>query len=276
MKKIIYILFSLFTFLHSQYTFAQIELDSLEQNSKVIIQMNDGEEYTGTITEKSEKSIRIKTDNAEIILSISNIKSITKNTYEGDFRFANPHSTRYFFSPTGKPIEKGKAYYQNILLVGNFVNFGVGKNISVGGGLEFISTMYGEPIWFLTPKIGFEITENFHVATGLFMAGVTDEGSASLLYSVGTYGNNDANVSLGIGYGLVDGSLSDIPAITISGSTRVTNGLALLTENYFIDGFYFGIQGLRLLGKKSAFDIGVFTIAEAPIPIPFVGYSRAF
>lgn len=69
----------------------------------------------------------------------------------------------------------------------------------------------------------------------------------------------------------------------VSGTHRISNGLAILSENYRIpleegESFYLGIHGVRFLSEKNAFDIGLIVIPEATgsIPLPYVGYARAF
>jgi len=246
--------------------------------------MYNGDVYKGEILSRDDKTIVLKTVNGEINLIASNVSSIENYTYEGKFGFYNPHDTRYFFGPSGIPIKKGKGYYQNILVTTNFVNYGITKNISIGGGFEFISTILGSPIWFLTPKIGFDISENIHIGGGFIMAGFAAQGSATLLYSVFTLGDSETNLSLGAGYGLIDGNLSDYPAIMLSGTHRVGKSISLLSENYFLpsafdNSIYFGIHGIRILSEKSSFDIGAIVISELVrfIPaLPYVGYVRTF
>ena len=74
------------------------------------------------------------------------------------------------------------------------------------------------------------------------------------------------------------GQLSFRPTINLSGTIRFSNGVALLTENYLIGGGgFFGIQGLRFMGPKHSFDIGMFNIlGDLGFIIPFVGYSMTF
>ena len=269
------ILLSLLVFLFSNV---------FSQTKTVLVTMNNGEEYKGVIVEKDKDVLLLKTVNGEIKLIASNVRSIEDYNYDGKFAFENPHDTRYFFGPSGIPIGKGEGYYQNILVVGNFVNYGITKNISIGGGLEFISTVNGRPIWFITPKVGFEISKNINIGGGIIMAGFAAEGSISLAYGVFTLGHSETNLTLGLGYGLVDGELSKYPAIMISGTYRVSNSIALLTENYVFpnsvgDTFYFGIHGIRILSKKNSFDIGAIIVPQLIefVPaLPYVGYVRVF
>ena len=195
-------LLGLFTF-SCNNVFSQTVTDTSKQEQTVVIKMKNGDEYKGTISKKDSETIVLKTVNGEINLIATNVRSIENYNYEGKFEFANPHDTRYFFGPSGIPIKKGKGYYQNVLVTTNFANYGITKNISIGGGFEFISTVLGSPIWFLTPKVGFDISENIHVGGGFIMAGFAAEGTATLGYGVFTLGHAETNLSIGAGYGLI-------------------------------------------------------------------------
>jgi hypothetical protein len=279
MKIFLSIIF-LFFLNSSQLVFSQTISDTTKMNKQVIVKMKNGDEFKGVILKQDANSLVIQTDNGELNLIAKNVTSIEVDQYLGKFKFPNPHDTRYFFGPTGIPIKDKKGYYQNVLLTTNFVNYGITKNISIGGGFEFISTILRNPIWFLTPKIGFDVSNNVHVAGGVLVAGFVGEGSATLGYGVFTYGNSETNLSLGIGYGFMSGELSQNPAIMISGTHRLSNGIALLSENYIIPNVGFlGIQGIRIMSNKNSFDIGAIIIPQIMdfIPaLPFVGYSRSF
>ena len=285
MRNLIYqiALISIFTFSLST-ALAQIVIDSIPEGQTVTIEMNNGDEFQGQILAKNNEIITLKTVNGDINLIASSIKSIENYEYKGPFPFPNPHDTRYFFGPSGIPIKVGKGYYQNILVTTNFINYGITKNVSIGGGFEFISTIAGTPIWFLTPKVGFDISEKFHAGGGFIMAGFAAEGTATLGYGVVTLGGTESNASLGVGYGFVNNDITKYPAIMISGTHRVSKSIALLTENYILpndygDPAFFGIYGIRILSKKNSFDIGAIIIPQIAddIPaLPYVGYVRVF
>ena len=278
------LLFMLLLSMSCSTLYAQTTNDTIQAESIVIIKMKNGDEFKGVIVQQNEESILLKTVNGEINLIASQIKSVENQDYTGKFNFEYPHDTRYFFGPSGIPLKKKKAYYQNILVTTNFINYGLTKNISVGGGFEFISTIMGSPIWFLTPKVGFQISDKIHAGGGILLAGFSDEGIATLGYGVATYGKSETNVSLGVGYGLFNNEFSKYPAMMLSGTHRVSNSIALLSENYVFpnasgEAMYVGVQGIRILSKKNSFDIGGMVIPaisnEIPV-IPYVGYVRIF
>ena len=189
-------LFCLTFFLSSLSTLlAQQHIDqTIESGQKVLIETLDGDEFTGRILSHDSTSINLETNNGIFSLSKKKIKKLESYDYAGKFKFPNSQDTRYFFAPSGIPLKKGEGYYQNVLLTGNFVNYGVHRNLSVGGGVEFITLSTGQPIWFFTPKVGHSLSEKLHVAGGLLMIGTGDfsgsgNGISSLIYGVTTIGD---------------------------------------------------------------------------------------
>ena len=268
----------------TSFFYGQTIQDTTKNEEKVIVKMKNGDEFKGVIIKQDQITITLKTLNGDLNLLAVNVISIEIDTYSGKFRFANSHDTRYFFGPTGIPIKQKKGYYQNVLVTTNFINYGISKNISIGGGFEFVSTVLREPIWFLTPKVGFDLSKNVHVAGGVIMAGFASAGTASLGYGVFTLGTSESNLSVGVGYGFISGEFSKSPVVMISGTRRLGNNIAFLSENYIIPNSfgnpsYFGIQGIRILSPKNSFDIGVLVspiISDFIPALPFVGYARSF
>ncbi len=264
-------------------TYGQEVEMNFEANDKIIVVMKDGDELRGTFQQATDSTFAVQTEHGLLLVDRSAVESVSLDDYEGEFKFPNPHDTRYFFGPSAIPLGAGEGYYQNLVVTGNFVNFGVTDNLSLGGGFEFLSTVSGYPIWFLTPKVGWEITDKFHAGGGVLIMGLASEGTASLAYGAATYGGSESNITIGVGYGFVEAELSDQPAIMFAGMHRFSDYVALLSENYLIptssSSFtYLGIHGIRILSEKNAFDIGVVVIPELTgnIPLPYVGYARVF
>ena len=283
MKSLKVFLFFSLLFLVSTNFNAQTPIDTVKNSERVVVKMNNGDEFRGKIIKRDQNSIVLETTNGTLNLISSNVRSIDLDLYKGKFRFPNSNETRYFFGPSAIPIKKGKGYYQNVLLTTNFINYGIMRNFSIGGGVELISLLFGSPIWFLTPKVGFKVAENSHVGGGFIMTGFEAERISTLAYGVYTLGSSETNVTIGAGYGLIAGEFSNRPTIMASGTRRVGNNVALLTENYFIpvgkSTNYIGILGLRLLAPKNSFDFGLVfgpQISEIIPALPFIGYTRSF
>jgi hypothetical protein len=195
---------------------------------------------------------------------------------EGKFEFANPQDTRYFSGRSGIPIKKGTGYYKNVLIISNSVNYGITKNISIGGGFV------GGPLLFLTPRVGFKVSENVYVGGGFIIAADISSASSTSTFGFGvfTIGHSETNLSIGVGYGYYFDE--HIVIGMISGTHRVSERIALISDNYVSLNYYgiLGIQGIRILSKNNSFDIGGVV---APLilqmgftALPYFGYARAF
>ena len=118
-----------------------------------------------------------------------------------------------------------------------------------------------------------------HVGGGFLTAGMVGEGNVTMGYGVSTLGSSDKNASFGMGFGVADDDLG--VTFVFSGTTRVSNSIALLTENYVFknsqntNNSYIGIHGIRILGRKNAFDFGLLVLAGV-VPLPYVAYSKSF
>jgi hypothetical protein len=277
------ILASLFTLLLNK-GFSQAKEDTLNEKQKVIIEMLNGDEYIGQILKKDPLTIVLRMVNGEIKLIASKVRTIKVYDYDGKFDFAHPLSNKYFFGSSAIPLENGEGNYQNILATTNSVNYGITKNISISGGFEAISTIIGEPTWFLSSKAGFKVAKNIHFGGGLIVGSLLSDPITTLGYGVFTFGGTETNLSVGWCYGSFSGEILDSPGYLISGTIRASDRTAFVTENYVIQNGtwntdYFGIHGIRGILKKSTLDFGAMVISDLGIsilPIPYVSYVRTF
>lgn len=263
--------------------FAQENKSENQLETISVVKMRNGDTYYGQIIEQDDNVLVLKNINGIFHLSTLNIESVKERNSKSLYQFDTPNATRYFFGPSAVPIQKEHGYYQNVLVLANFVNYGISKNISIGGGLEFISLLLRNPVWFLTPKIGFKTSKNTHVGVGGLFFGANDEAFA-LGYGVFTLGHSESNFTIGIGHGKIGEDFLKYPVVMLSGTHRTNNSIALLSENYLIPDTssnltYYGIQGLRILSENNSFDVGlVFSpeIIDDILAVPFVGYVRSF
>lgn len=259
------------------------------------VELVDESVFVGNIIQKDSIRITMKTLSIpKVEMLISEIKKLDElddsNFVDGKYWFPNPHSTRYLFSPSAFNLKGGEGYYQNTYLFLNSFNVGLMDNFSVGGGFEIISTFSGEPIFFITPKVSFEVSEKFHAGGGILYVSVPEfddddaRSSLGITYGIATYGSPDHNVTCGMGWGFVNGEFSEKPIITLSGMTRIAKKTALVTENWFIpsDDNYYGLfsYGIRFFGESMSVDLAFLNnsdIAEGiAIGIPYVSFAVNF
>lgn len=248
-----------------------------------LIETKDGSVFQGVYLGQSEAGIRLLTESAgEVLIPMSAVKNFRilndQNFKNGEYWFENPNATRYLFSPSAYNLRKGEAYYQNTYIVINSFNYGVTDRFTIGAGFELISTFSGTPIFFITPKYSFPISENWNAGAGILYAnaaGFDEEFSGlGVGYGIVTYGSRDNNVTLGAGFGYVNGEASGQPVINLSGMRRVRRKIALVTENWFVptDGYY-GVYsyGLRFMGEKITIDLAFLNNADIAQEVVFIG-----
>ncbi len=265
------------------------------------IELNDGTKLIGNILYRDSIRIEMKTTLIAkldvLVANIKKIEEIDESTLKNGVRwFPNPHSSRYLFSPSALNLKKGEGYYQNTMLALNSFNVGITDNISIGGGLELISTVSSitsgefQPILFITPKVSYEVTEDFHAGAGLYYVntpnidlGTRNGSGLAIAYGIGTYGSKDHNLTGGLGWGFVQGQFEQKPIITVSGMTRISEKTALITENWFIsnDNYYSVFSyGVRFFGDNLAVDLAFVNnkdIAEVfIIGFPWVSFVVKF
>ena len=173
----------------------------------VEIKLHDGSSVMGELVFETVESITVRTSFGDLVIKRTDIKELieieSSQIKDGKYWFKNPNSTRYLFGPTGRNLKKGKGYYQNVLITTNLAHYGITDWFSIGGGFEGISTFAGEPIFFIMPKFGFEITERFSVGAGYVYANaaaVIEDGDGfegiGLAYGTFTYGTDDYHGTL--------------------------------------------------------------------------------
>lgn len=246
-----------------------------------LVETKDGSVFQGVYLGQSGAGIRLLTDSAgEITIPMSELKSFRildeRNFRNGEYWFENPNATRYLFSPSAYSLRKGEAYYQNTYLVLNSFNYGITDRLTIGAGFELISTFSGEPIFFITPKYSFPISDKWNAGAGVLYANAaTDDFSGlGIGYGLITYGNRDNNATLGVGFGYVDDEVSGKPVFTLSGMRRISRKMALVTENWVVplDGYY-GVYsyGVRFMGEKITVDLAFLNNADIARDVLFIG-----
>lgn len=291
------ILISSVTNLFGQESFSDYNFD---KTKTYIFELQDGTKFIGSILQSDKLFVVVQTSSIPKIeipfLKIKKIKVVDpSNLKNGEYWFPNPNRTRYLFSPSAFTLKKGEGYYQNTYGFLNSVNIGLSDHISIGIGLEFLSTFATlsagsfDPVFFITPKIGYQITDKFHAGAGVLYINIpeffgTDRRSGlGIAYGIGTYGTPDHNITGGLGWGFFEGEFSNLPFVTISGTTRISRRTALVTENWIIpSGDYHALisYGVRFFGEKLTVDLAFINgsgIAEVFIlGIPYVDFVVKF
>ena len=275
--------------------------EALGNSIRVEIQMNDNRVIVCALNGLSSDQIQAQSaELGTLVINRANVKSLrylpTIAGVASGIQFENPHPTRYFFGPSAIPLKKGERYYQNAYVLANSVQYGVSDHFSMGGGAVIPFA------FFITPKWGWQVASKWHVGTGMLAATsfIKDMNfGLAVAYGSATYGTKEHNITLNAGWGAVkqqDPNASYAwrgahrPMFTISGMTRISNRVMLVTENWlfslleydFVNETYQmrnrGILtgGLRFMGEKNSFDFGILVPSGESIGIPYIDYVFKF
>lgn len=294
MKKVIIFTFVL---INSIAVYPQNKEIPLEEQKYFSLGMYDGNNTKGMLKSADVDSYFITSEPlGDITLAQSQVQSAQSmvEISKGKAWFPNPHETRYLFMPSAFTLKKGEAYYQNTYLFINSVNYGVTDRFTIGGGLNilglFPTILSGQ--YILMPKYAAPFSENLHIGGGALLGLATEPRFPSegidayfggLLYTMGTLGNKENNLTLGIGYGFAEGEISQSPVFNFSGMTRISKKISLVTENWWISGGENTLvvsYALRIFGEKMSVNLGFlnneFIFRALPIGIPWIDFAVKF
>lgn len=272
---------------------AMPEIGSAQSGDTYRIETKEGSVFIGILISESDEAIVMLTESiGEVTIRRDSIRTMTlvdaDRLRSGNYWYDNPNGTRYLFAPNAIGLKKGTGYYQNTWVFFNNVNYGISDHFSFGVGivpLFLFST--ATPVW-ITPKVSYPVIANkFHISAGALLGGVIgsgDSGVGGVFYGGATYGTTDANVTVNLGYGYTDRSISSSPVLNISAMQRIARRGYIITENYILPGsdengiasigFRYAVENatvdfalLRPLGSYNGF-IGIPWLG---ITIPFGG-----
>ncbi|MCK9413262.1 MAG: hypothetical protein M0Q53_13245 [Prolixibacteraceae bacterium] len=256
------------------------------------LETKDGNGYIGEIVSIDSAKVLFRSQKlGDLTIQPKDIKSMvavdSKQLKGGKFWFANPQSTRSFFSPNGYGLKKGEGYYQNIWVLMNSFAVGINDYVSVGGGLipAFLFAGASTPAW-ITAKVSIPVSKDkFNLGAGVLAGSVLGESNTGfgIFYGLATVGSRDRNISLGVGYGFADGSIASSPMINLMGMYRVGPRSYLLTENYFFagsDGAMILMVGARQIIREAGLDYGLMIPAGngigSLVAVPWLGITIPF
>jgi len=248
-----------------------------------IVTLRDGSTIFGRILAVNGDTVTFQTQAGNIPLSASAIREIKEipaaDLREGEYWFPNPNSTRLFFAPSGQMLKKGEGYFSDYELFFPGIAYGVTDNVTIGGGVSLFPAAVEDQVYYVTPKIGISVADKVHVAAGVLFAG-TKGGTGGIYYGVGTFGDGNASVTLGGGYGFAGGKIEAKPVGMIGGELRVSRRLGIVTENYLLpvsDNNFLYSFGLRFMGEKLTTDLALVNVSGSDvIGIPYVDFVFRF
>ncbi len=271
-----------------------------------IVTLTDGSTIFGRIVTVNADTVSFQTGAGTMQLSVKAIRDIrqisAEDVREGDYWFPNPNSTRLFFAPTGQQLKQGEGYVSDYELFFPGAAYGVTDNISIGGGISLFPASLSDQVYYVTPKIGFSLSDNVpasasdqiyyvtpkigfspsdkvHLAGGVLFAG-TNGGTGGIYYGVGTFGDGNGSVTVGGGYGFAGGKIQSKPVGMLGAEYRISRRLGVVTENYLLpvaDNNVLYSFGFRFMGEKLTTDLALANVSGSDIiGIPYVDFVFRF
>ena len=256
----------------------KLEAQSENHNLFQKVELKSGEVLYGYLIESTEEHIVLDTENEEREIVRANIVSITYDDLKNDFNFKNIHKTHYFLNSSAVPLPKGGGYVSitNITILS--VNYGLTERWSISGGFDIASNHKSYPSWFLNPRYGIRLKPKIHFSAGLLVGAMTDFFDVGLLYGKFTLGQEDSNLSLGVGTGYLNGEYfggahGSLAFSHIFDKKMLGGRWGLTSENYFfpnynlpfegsLDNVFMGVHGLKIYLKKASLGLGIITFPK--------------
>lgn len=286
--KKIFLCFSLsliFTF----SSFAQISnfkatfVKAQQENKDVVVTLSNGNTFSGKVISVDEESAGIETVDGVFNIRydrISDVRIIKPGDASSGWK-DNPAKNKLFITQTGKMLDKGSGYYQNTYIFFSNFSYGITSNISVDAGFSMIPGLgVDNQLFTVGGKIGTSLNNTLYISGNIKYYKVfdVDQGVTSVFGSI-TYSKSRIDLTAGSGIGFADNSSSNAILI-IGGQFRVSERFAFLSENIILPAGETNSEALlsfggRIIGSKSAFDLGFFTV-EGEAFVPFVSYTLKF
>ncbi len=227
------------------------------------LELQDGSIFYGRVEEAGDPLRFRLASGIEIdvpLRDVLHLENARGEMRDGRYRSADPNRTRLFFGPTARTLPKGSGYLSVFELVIPFVSYSPNDRLILSGGTPlFFGGDEGDRILWFTPKWRLAGTKDTDFAVGvLAFTTLGGAGSAGILYGVGTRGTDEHSLSLGVGYGFIDGALASHPAVMLGGEQELARHIKLISENYLLPGGPMLLSlGPRFYGDHFSVDLGL-------------------
>lgn len=252
-----------------------------------IVSMRDGSQLYGVLSRANGDVLTVTTHGGLAVpVPLSLIDEVLTDhrfTASDTYSKTDPHATRLFFGPTARQLKNGRGYFADYYIFFTSAAYGISDVFSLAGGMSILPGLgFDEQVYYLMPKLTFELNDNIGVGGGLMYLNLFDEIDFSLGYGVATFGKTNA-VTIGTGFP-IGGEVKN-PILLLGGELQLSNRTKLITENWFfidndVPSFLSG--GVRFFGDRIAVDLAFitspdfFTGTEGFPFIPWVDFAIIF
>lgn len=250
------------------------------------IELKDGSEFIGHITDSDTSGIRFKTLSGSVVsIKEGQIESI-RSERSGYINGTDPNVSRLFLAPTGKNLKGGTGYFSIAEIFFPMLAFGINDYITLAGGMTILPGAEDQ-LYYFNGKAGGLHFKNLDLSGGVFYTNITssDESGLTIVYGTGTIGTE--SLSLTLGGGIPFGGDNN-PLLIIGGEAQLSNSIKFITENWIPTEPESGLIlsfGLRFFGRRLAGDFGLMYLVDDqggsatgggwPF-IPWIGFNYNF
>lgn len=276
---------------------AQGTAQQAREETIVVILTNDGSEIIGVIVSETDNNYSVKTP-AGISIDIPKAVVISVNKFSGKVKggkitHADPNKSMYLFAPSAFPIGNRNGYCRDFCIFFPSINYGVGNLFSLQGGVFWFPGMRPQDMPIVGSVKATIISLNkltfaggiMYIKFPTFNTNIST--GAGFSFVTGTFGNQFSHVSISGGWGFIqiddEWNTMDRPILVLAGNKRISNSLALITENWIfpdteIDNAMLSVS-TRYFGRKIAVDVGaVFSLVtlEDTVLFPILNFTYHF
>jgi hypothetical protein len=265
------------------------------------LRLGDGTRHIGTVIGTENGRILFRTATGvrlEVDAAFARLRPAAGRLIAGEFWPDDRNPTRLFFAPTARTLAPGQGY-AGIFWVVPFVGVGITPDFTLGGGFPPWGGDLRETPGWIAPKLRIHHAERLQAAVGAFLVRVPGEwrgddcdrffvekcppipaATYTILYSVGTWGDQDTALHAGLGFALGTDNFRSTP-LMVGGEHRLGRRWKLLSENWLIPGEVIALSfGFRRIGERWTWDVGWLALAEHgedALPFfPTVSFSYAW
>ena len=213
---------------------------------------------------------------------IKTIEDVFEDVVEGEFRRGDPNRTRLLFAPSARSLKVAQGYFSIYEVFFPTLAFGVTDFAAIAAGISLFSFV-PDKLPYLAPKVTPLPLSTFDAGGGgLYInTAAGDRDGVGIVYGVGTYGSENAALTVGLGWRFARGELENEPILLIGGELR-SAGIKLITENWIPPNsdVVFVSLGVWFFGENLAADFGLIHPACTDIRgfpfIPSIGFAYNF
>jgi len=255
-----------------------------KEDEKIVITTKSGDIIKGTLKSQDAAQMIIQTSFGEAIVQKSDISNLKINDGTYATRSTEHSGSHYLINQSAFGLKKGQSYYENVYLFLNSYTTGITDNFSFTIGADVSPLLFGgqRPGIYLTPKVHFPYDGGaFSVGSTLLSYEIDGESlTLGILQGNLSFGDLDRNLTIGTGFGYTfeDGFEDSVVPIFLSGITRVSDKISLVSENWIAVGDFqtvgilsFGIR-IHSQTKSNFLTISLFrpTVDTGPLlAVPF-------